>query len=201
MQKVTANIPQKRFTAIFDGKIDGISCHISRTGYTGEDGFEIYCNAGSAAKLWDVLLNAGKQEGLIPCGLGARDTLRFEASLPLYGHEMDEEITPLETGLGFFVKQDKSDFIGKEAMLKKNSGIRRIGLKLKDRGIAREGCDVYANGNKIGKTSSGTFCPFLGGAYAMALVGGDEFSNLEVDVRGKYLAAQKTDMPFYKSGA
>ena len=111
------DIPKKYYHAVFEGKVAGIPCIISKTGYTGEDGVELYLDAGLAEKLWDILLEAGKEEGLIPCGLGARDTLRMEAAMPLYGHEMDDEVTPLETGLGFAVKMAKEDFVGKDALI------------------------------------------------------------------------------------
>lgn len=122
-------------------------------------------------KLWNALLEAGKENGLIPCGLGARDTLRLEAGMPLYGHEMNDEITPKQTGLGMFVKMDKADFIGKKAMEEMGTpSIKRCGLKITGRGIARENCPVYVGDKLIGHTTSGTHCPFLGGAYAMAIV-------------------------------
>ena len=111
-----ADIPAKNYTAVLHGTVDGRPCLISKTGYTGEDGFELYCARADAPALWDALMEAGRDEGLIPCGLGARDTLRLEAAMPLYGHEMDDTITPQEAGLGMFVKMDKEDFIGKKAM-------------------------------------------------------------------------------------
>lgn len=110
------SIPKKYYHAVFDGEVAGIPCIVSRTGYTGEDGVELYLDSAQAEEMWEALLEAGKEEGLIPCGLGARDTLRMEAAMPLYGHEMDEEVTPLEAGLGFAVKMAKEDFIGKKAM-------------------------------------------------------------------------------------
>lgn len=196
--KVTGNIPARRYFADFEGKIKDIKCNISRTGYTGEDGFELYCKAPDAVSLWDILLEAGRDEGLIPCGLGARDTLRLEAAMPLYGHEMDDNITPIETGLSYFVKLDKENFIGKEGMIKKGKSISRIGLKITDRGIVRENCDVFCNGKKVGKTTSGTHCPYLGGAYAMALVDSHAEGEFEVLVREKRLKAELVKLPFYK---
>ena len=109
-------IPTKYYHAVFDGEVGGIPCIISKTGYTGEDGVELYASADQAEKLWDLLLETGRDDGLIPCGLGARDTLRMEAAMPLYGHEMNDDVTPLETGLNFAVKMKKDDFIGKSAM-------------------------------------------------------------------------------------
>lgn len=125
--------------------VQGIKCIVSRTGYTGEFGYEFYCAAADGPKLWDILLEAGKEFGLIPCGLGARDTLRLEAAMPLYGHELTDDITPLEAGLDFFVKLGKDRFIGMDAILAKGDPkVIRVGLKITGRGIAREHCDVYS---------------------------------------------------------
>ncbi|MEG0565428.1 MAG: glycine cleavage system aminomethyltransferase GcvT, partial [Hungatella sp.] len=128
LQKLTAQntLPVKYYTAVFDGRVDGVPCVISKTGYTGEDGYELYMAVEDAPHLWEKLMEAGAAEGLIPCGLGARDTLRLEAGMPLYGHEMDDQISPLETGLGFAVKQDKEEFIGK-------SGIKDAGTLTRKR--------------------------------------------------------------------
>ena len=133
------SIPKKYYHAVFDGEVAGIPCIVSRTGYTGEDGVELYLDSAQAEEMWEALLEAGKEEGLIPCGLGARDTLRMEAAMPLYGHEMDEEVTPLEAGLGFAVKMAKEDFIGKKAMEEAGEpGRKRVGLQVTGRGIIRE---------------------------------------------------------------
>ena len=180
----------------------GIPCIISKTGYTGEDGVELYLDAGLAEKLWDILLESGKEEGLIPCGLGARDTLRMEAAMPLYGHEMDDEVTPLETGLGFAVKMAKEDFVGKDALIARGEPKRkRIGLKVTGRGIIREHQDVYVDGKVIGHTTSGTHCPFLGYPIGMALVDAaytEEGAKVEVEVRGRMVEALVVALPFYK---
>ncbi|MEM1484729.1 glycine cleavage system aminomethyltransferase GcvT [Oscillospiraceae bacterium PP1C4] len=179
-----------------------ISCIISKTGYTGEDGYELYCANGDAAILWNALMEAGSDLGLIPCGLGARDTLRLEAAMPLYGHEMNDEITPLEVGLNFAVKMGKDDFIGKQAIQTKGALTRqRAGLKITGRGIAREECAVFADGKQVGVTTSGTHCPYLGGAYAMAMLetGYTEIGTaVEVDVRGRRITAEVVKLPFYK---
>ena len=128
---------------------------VSRTGYTGEDGFEIYCNHEAINEIWDILLEAG----VVPCGLGCRDTLRFEAGLPLYGHELSEEITPLEAGLGMFVKvKDKEEFIGRDAiLLQKETGLSRkiVGIELQDKAIPRAGYPVEVNGEQIGTVTTG----------------------------------------------
>ena len=205
LKKLTAeeNIPKKYYHAVFDTEVAGIPCIISKTGYTGEDGVELYLTSENAEKIWDALLEAGKDEGLIPCGLGARDTLRMEAAMPLYGHEMDDEISPLETGLKFAVKMGKEeDFIGKKAMEERGEPkITRIGLKVTGRGIIREHQDIYIGEKKIGHTTSGTHCPFLGYPIAMALVdaGSVEIGNkVEVDVRGRKVEAEVIALPFYK---
>jgi aminomethyltransferase len=185
-------------------KVAGARCLVSRSGYTGEDGFELYCAPADAGALWDALLEAGSGEGLIPCGLGARDTLRLEAAMPLYGHEMDRSVTPFETGLKFAVKLKKSDFIGKAALIEKRRPERkRIGIKITGRGIARDGCDIFRAGEPdkpIGKTTSGTFCPYLGYAAAMALVGAGvgEGEPVVTDIRGRLTEAVTTALPFYK---
>ena len=198
LKKLTAeeNIPKKYYHAVFDTEVAGIPCIISKTGYT-------YLASENAEKMWDALLEAGKDEGLIPCGLGARDTLRMEAAMPLYGHEMDDEISPLETGLKFAVKMGKEeDFIGKKAMEERGEPkITRIGLKVTGRGIIREHQDIYIGEKKIGHTTSGTHCPFLGYPIAMALVdaGSVEIGNkVEVDVRGRKVEAEVIALPFYK---
>ena len=205
LKKLTAeeNIPKKYYHAVFDTEVAGIPCIISKTGYTGEDGVELYLASENAEKMWDALLEAGKDEGLIPCGLGARDTLRMEAAMPLYGHEMDDEISPLETGLKFAVKMGKEkDFIGKKAMEDRGTPkIERIGLKVTGRGIIREHQDLYAGDQKIGHTTSGTHCPYLGYPIAMALVDAGSVAigdKVEADVRGRRVEAEVVQLPFYK---
>ncbi len=177
--------------------IAGVSCLISRTGYTGEDGFELYCDDHNAVKLWDAIMEAGQKLGLLPCGLGARDTLRLEAGMPLYGHELSEDITPREANLSIFVKLDKPEFIGRDVLCKDRRR-KRIGFVLKDKGIAREGAAVYGEG-PLGVVSSGTMSPTLGVAIATAVVpvdfNGDE---VEVDVRGRRLRANVVKLPFYR---
>ncbi|MBQ8856879.1 MAG: glycine cleavage system aminomethyltransferase GcvT [Lachnospiraceae bacterium] len=195
-------IPTKNYSCTFDGVINGMKCIISRTGYTGEDGFEIYLAAEEAAAMWELLLENGKEEGLICCGLGARDTLRLEAAMPLYGHEMTDDISPLEAGLGIFVKMDKEDFIGKKALEEKGTPKqKRVGLKVTGRGIIREHADVYVGDQKIGLTSSGTHCPYIKAPVAMALIDA-EYTELgtavEVDVRGRRVAAEVIKLPFYR---
>ncbi len=195
-------IPVKYYSCRYHCPVGGMDCIISRTGYTGEDGFELYLASADAAKMWELLLEAGKEEGLICCGLGARDTLRLEAAMPLYGHEMDDAVTPLEAGLGVFVKMGKEEFIGKQALERKGTLTRkRVGLKVTGRGIVREHLDVFAGGTKIGVTTSGTFAPYLKAPIAMALLDTgytEPGTAVEVDVRGKKVAAEVAALPFYK---
>lgn len=196
------DIPKKYYSCLFHRKIADMDCIISRTGYTGEDGFEFYLAAEEAAKLWALLLETGKEDGLIPCGLGARDTLRLEAAMPLYGHEMNDEITPFEAGLGSFVKMGKEEFIGKSALEEKGvPGQKRVGLRVTGRGIIREHNDVYDGEKKIGVTTSGTHCPYLKAPVAMALLETGYTTvgtSVEVDVRGRRVAAEVVKLPFYQ---
>jgi len=197
------SIPAKYYHAVFDGEVDGIPCIVSKTGYTGEDGVELYVRSADAERLWNLLLETGREEGLIPCGLGARDTLRMEAAMPLYGQEMTDEITPLETGLGFAVKMAKDDFVGKEALEKAGEPSRnRVGLKVVGRGIIREHQALSAaDGKVIGETTSGTHCPFLGYPIAMGLVEAqyaEAGTKLTAEVRGRKIEAEVVALPFYK---
>lgn len=196
------DIPQKYYTCRFDCMIGDIKCIISKTGYTGEEGVELYLAADQAPRLWEMLMEVGKEEGMIPCGLGARDTLRLEASMPLYGHEMDDGISPKEAGLGIFVKMDKEDFVGKKALLEKGPLTRkRVGLKVTGRGIIREHQPVYIGEKQIGITTSGTHCPYLKYPAAMALIDiafKEPGTEVEVDVRGRRVGAQVVALPFYK---
>lgn len=197
-------IPKGYYTALPNVEIQGMKCMISRTGYTGELGYEIYTANEDAPKLWKLLRETGEEFGLIPCGLGARDTLRLEAAMPLYGHEMDETISPLEAGLDFGAKLNKDEFIGKDALVAAGAPKRvRVGLEVTGRGIIREHQEVYLGQEKIGLTTSGTHCPFLGKALAMALIDpahAAEGTQLEVEVRGRRVPAAIVPLPFYKRG-
>ena len=196
------DIPAKYYYAKTGSEVAGIPCIVSKTGYTGEDGVELYLPAARAEKMWDALLEAGEEFGLIPCGLGARDTLRMEAGMPLYGHEMNDEISPIEAGLGFAVKMKKEDFIGKKPMEEAGDpAVVRVGLQVTGRGIVREHQDVYdADGNLIGQTTSGTKCPCFDKPIAMARVP-KEFAalgtKLVVDVRGRKVETEVIKLPFY----
>jgi len=194
-----------RYYHFVRGVVDGIPCIISRTGYTGEDGFELYCASSDASALWNDLLKAGKPHGVLPAGLGARDTLRLEAGMCLYGHELDEQTNPLEANLGWSVKLNAGDFIGRDALLKvKEAGPHRklVGIEMSGRGIPRGGYALYdANGQLIGALTSGTrgltVQKDIGMGYvdaAYAIVG----QSVLVDIRGKQTAAQIVALPFYK---
>ncbi len=178
----------------------GKPCTISRTGYTGEEGFEFMVGADQAQALWDDLVGIGATT----CGLGARDTLRLEAGMPLYGHELTEEIDPFQAGLDWAVKMDKGDFIGREALLRRREDKtlrRRVGLEVEGKRIAREGAIVILDGKEIGKVTSGTFSPTLAKAIAMAYLepAYTKVGTLcQVDVRGKAAPARVVPLPFYR---
>lgn len=207
LQKITAfdltALPHFKFRQ--NVPVGGNDVLLSRTGYTGEDGFEIYCPWNHAASLWSVLLETGKHDGLLPCGLGARDTLRFEARLPLYGQELSASISPLEAGIGFAVKTGKSaDFIGKAALAgQKKNGLSRksVGIEMLDRAIPRAHYPVYGGGVRIGEITTGTQSPTLGKNLGLALIDAAYTSIgtvVEIDVRGKRKRAQVVRTPFYK---
>ncbi len=184
-------------------KVNGIPCLISRTGYTGEDGFELYLKPDDAVPLWKSLLKTGIELGLKPCGLGCRDTLRFEACLPLYGQELSEEITPLEAGLGWVVKLDKPDFIGKQALAaQREKGIPRklVGFELQERGIARSGYEIQKDGNQVGYVTTGYLSPTLGKSIGMALIS-SECSQpgeiIDIIIRRRAVKATIVETPFY----
>lgn len=195
------DLPEKYYTFKKDVLVDGKKAIVSWTGYTGEDGVEIYLAKEDVVDLWEKLLEIGQPYGLIPCGLGARDTLRLEAGMPLYGHEMNDDVTPLETKLKFAVKLNKEDFIGKKAMEEKDSKLTRIGLKVVGRGIVREHMPLFVGDVQVGETTSGTHSPTLNEPIAMALVD-QEYSavdtTMEAEVRGRRVACVVIPLPFYK---
>lgn len=189
------------------GEVGGVASLVSRTGYTGEDGFEIYAPSDKAEHLWELLLEAGRYgapDGLLPCGLGARNTLRLEAAMPLYGHEIDETTTLLEAGLEWICKFDKGDFIGREALLKqKQEGVRRrlIGFEMIERGIARDGQEIVIDGQRCGRATSAGPAPYLKKNIGLGYVPVEhagEGRRIHIDVRGRLLAAQIVPTPFYK---
>ena len=187
------------------GKVAGVSAIISRTGYTGEDGFELYVNAADAVGLWDALMDAGKADGIVPVGLGARDTLRLEMKYALYGNDIDQTTNPMEAELGWVVKLAKGEFVGRAAIEKvKTEGPRRklVGFEMVDRAVARHGYRILKAGAEIGVVTSGSYGPqvdrYIGMGYVPTACSrvGDEF---EVEVRGKGQRAKVVQTPFYPS--
>jgi aminomethyltransferase len=189
------------------GRVDGVDAIISRTGYTGEDGFEVYAAADAAEQLWNKILetgNYGADGGIVPCGLAARNTLRLEAAMSLYGHELGDDISPLEAGLGWITKFQKGPFTGSDVIAKqKEEGLTRkiAGFEMTEPGIARDGCDVFIGGEKVGVVTSGSPAPFLKKNIGLAFlppqfaIDGQE---IKIDVRGRQIAAKVVPTPFYK---
>jgi aminomethyltransferase len=186
------------------GEVTGIHCLIARTGYTGEDGFEIYFDSQHSEKLWAELMEAGKSAGLLACGLGARNTLRLEAGMCLYGHEIDETTTPLEAGLGWICKLDKGPFLGSNVLNEqKRCGIDRrlVGFEMLDKRIGRDGYPVLIDGRDAGRVTSGGPAPFLKKNIGMAYVPsttGSAGTTLEISIRGQAAPARIVALPFYK---
>lgn len=186
------------------GTVAGIDCLVARTGYTGEDGFELFCDARDARRLWEAVAGAGEPHGARPCGLGARDTLRLEAGMPLYGNELSRETNPFEVNLGRVVKLDKGEFIGRAALQAvQQSGPARklIGLRMVDNAIPRSGYPVQVEGRPIGHVTSGTLSPTLGEKIAMAMVPAELAgigNAFEVVVRDRPYRAEQVKLPFYR---
>jgi len=184
--------------------IAGVRALVTRTGYTGEDGFEIACPWEAAPTVWAALMEAGRPHGLVPAGLGARDTLRLEAGLMLYGQDIDETTYPLEASLGWTVKFDKGDFIGRETLVRqRQEGVTRrlAGFELTDRAIPRHECAIHAGGQRIGQVTSGTFAPFLRRSIGMGYVPtalATAGTAIEIEVRGRLAPAQVVRLPFYR---
>jgi aminomethyltransferase len=190
-----------------EGTVDGVEAIVSRTGYTGEDGFEVYAAAERAEQLWEKMLDAGKfgtEEGVTPCGLAARNTLRLEAAMALYGHEIDETTTLLEANLGWICKLDKGDFTGRERLARqKQEGIKQrlIGFEMVERGIARDAMDVLISDERVGRVTSGSPAPFLKKNIGLAYVPTEhaqEGREIQIDVRGRIVGAKIVKTPFYK---
>jgi glycine cleavage system T protein (aminomethyltransferase) len=198
------DLSQLRYYSFCSAECCRVAGIIARTGYTGEDGFEFYFSPKHSERVWNGLLEAGQSEGLMPCGLGARNTLRLEAAYPLYGHELDEQTTLLEAGLGWVCKLGKGDFIGRDALAsQREKGLRKklVGFEMTDRGIARDGYEVLAENARVGNVTSGSPSPFLkkniGLAYvppARAEVGAE----FQIDIRGKAVNARQVALPFYR---
>ena len=208
LQKLTdlplSEIKYYHFTT---GKVDGIDSIVSRTGYTGEDGFEVYAAPQHAEKLWTRILDAGSfgaDDGVLPCGLAARNTLRLEAGMALYGHEIDETTTLLEANLGWICKLDKGDFVGREPLAQqKADGVKRklVGFEVTDRGIARDDQEVIVGEERVGKVTSGSPAPFLKKNIGFAYVPVEHANvgqEIKIDVRGRLVCAQVVKTPFYK---
>ena len=193
-----------KYYTLAEGAIAGVAGMLTRTGYTGEDGFEIYAPASAIARIWDETLAAGKSFGLAPCGLGARDTLRLEAGMPLYGHEITDDINPIEADLMFGVRLDKAGFVGLDALKQVEAqGPKRklVGLVIDGKRIPRQGYPILVDGKEAGFVASGTWSPTFECAIATALVDAKALASMRsiaVDVRGKPAEAKIVGLPFYK---
>lgn len=204
-QKLTdVNLAEIKYYHFTVGTFDGVNAIISRTGYTGEDGFEVYAPADEAVKIWNDLMKAGAEFGILPAGLAARNTLRLESAMSLYGHELSDEISPLEAGLGWICKPDKGEFVGRDKLVKlKEEGLKRklVGFEMTDKGIARDEMDVYVGDEKVGVVTSGSPAPYLKKNIGLAFLP-IEFAKtgqeIKIDVRGRKLAATVIPTPFYK---
>ena len=186
-----------------EGEVANVPAVISGTGYTGEDGFELYTAAEDASKVWDALLSAGSSDGLIPAGLGARDSLRLEMGYSLYGNDLDENHTTLQSGLGWITKLDKDDFVGRNALIEqKENGVTRrlVGMKLEGRAFPRPGYPIVSNGEAVGQITSGTMSPSLGVGIALGYVPSEMAridTVLQIDVRGRLADGRVQRPPFY----
>jgi aminomethyltransferase len=192
--------------AVAEGEVAGRRALVAHTGYTGEDGWELYCAPGDAAPLWQALLDAGQPDGIVPAGLGARDTLRLEAALPLYGHELSEDTTPFEARLAWVVRMDKGDFVGRAALeAHRQRGPRRclVGIELTEPGVPRAGYRLLQQGRPLGEVTSGTKSPTLGKGIALGYVepsASGPNAAMAVEIRSREVAARVVRLPFYRSG-
>jgi len=205
LQKLTAtDLFQIGYYHFVDGAVSGTPARIARTGYTGEDGFEIYIAPEQAERIWDDVLDAGQEFGIKPCGLGARNTLRLEAKMALYGHEIHASITPFEADLAWIVKMDKGDFIGKEVLRKqKQRGVTRklAGFEMTGRGIGRDGYEVYMDGKPAGWVTSGGPSPTLNKNIGLCYLPVDRTQSgqrLQILIRNQLVDAITVPTPFYK---
>lgn len=195
---------EHRYYSASTMNVAGMDALVSRTGYTGEDGFELIVPNDAGTALWNHLLKAGQDFGVQACGLGCRDTLRLEAAMPLYGHELNEDTDPVTAGLNFAVKLEAADFLGRDALRKiatEPAGKVRVGLELEGKRIAREGAEIFSGEQSVGEVTSGTFSPTLQKAIAMGYVDAtvsETGTDIEIDIRGKRHAARVVDLPFYK---
>jgi aminomethyltransferase len=205
LQKLTsADLGQVKYYWFIDDAVSGVPSRIARTGYTGEDGFEIYIPPADAARLWAELLDAGEEFGVRPCGLGARNTLRLEAKMALYGHELTASINPLEADLSWIVKMDKPDFVGRNVLQNcAETGVKRklAGFEMTGRGIGRDGYEVWVNGTPAGWVSSGGPSPTLNKNIGLCYLPTDQAAPgvaIEVIIRGQPVPAVTVPVPFYK---
>jgi aminomethyltransferase len=205
MRRLTkAPIAELKYYHFTFGDVDGAYCLIARTGYTGEDGFEIYFEPQHSEKLWNDLLEAGKADGLIPCGLGARNTLRLEAGMCLYGHEIDDTTTVLEANLGWICKLQKGEFLGRDALwTQREHGLKHIlvGFEMQDRLIARDGCAISHRGKQVGRVTSGSPAPFLKKNIGMAYVPkvlSELGTEIQISIRNNHAPAKIVEVPFYR---
>lgn len=201
------DVDEVRYYRFKEGEVAGVPAVISGTGYTGEDGFELYVPADGAVKIWRALLEGGADAGLIPAGLGSRDSLRLEVGYALYGNDIDDEHTTLEAGLGWVTKLDKGDFIGREALAaQKEAGVERrlVGLRLTGKGFPRPGYDIVSDGEVVGTVTSGTVSPTLGYGVALGYVPvalSKPDTTLAIDARGRLVEAIVQRPPFYTEGS
>jgi aminomethyltransferase len=199
-----ADLPALRYYWFRPAKCCGVEGFLARTGYTGEDGFEFYFAPAESERVWSQLLEAGKPDGLIPAGLGARNTLRLEAAYPLYGHELDEQTTLLEAGLGWICKLDKGEFIGRDVLVRqREQGTRKklVGFEVTDRGIARDGYSILIEGQAAGRVTSGSYAPYLKKSIGLAYVPPEQAEagrEIQIEIRGKAVTARLVPLPFYK---
>ena len=205
VQKLTkADLSAIRYFWFVDGELAGVPSRIARTGYTGEDGFEVYLQPADAPRLWDAILEAGREFGIKPCGLGARNTLRLEAKMALYGHEIDAETTPLEADLAWIVKLEKGDFLGRAALERQMaSGLRRklVGFTMRGRMIAREGYEVFLDGSPAGWVTSGGPSPTMGSNIGLCYLPAKRAKidqAIQIMIRGQLADAVTVPTPFYK---
>ncbi len=205
VQKLTPlDLSAMRYYWFTDGEVCGIAARVARTGYTGEDGFEIYVAPSEAARVWDEVMRAGEEFGIKPCGLGARNTLRLEAKMALYGHEIHASITPFEADLAWIVKMDKGGFVGREALARQlEKGITRklAGFEMRGRGIARDGYEVFVDGSPAGWVTSGGPAPFLNRNIGLCYLPVERAvpgQAIQVQIRGQLADAATIPTPFYK---
>ena len=195
-----------KFYNFVGGKVNGVKSIISRTGYTGELGYELYIDSNFVGDIWNRLLDIGSPHGLEPVGLGCRDTLRLEMKYPLYGNDIDENTNPIEAGLGWITKLDKESFIGKKAIIgfKNNINRRLVCIEMKEKSIPRKGYLIFRNNNLVGRITSGTMSPSLGKGIGVGYVNLPDTeigTEIDIEIRGKRKSAKIVKSPFYKNGS